>query len=183
MNTRKMSIIKASIFFCFFLPLLATADKHMPFGGKSDVMFAKTVWEELVKQRLAGENRINVQPFKGNEPHGAIQQVFATELTIDERTARVLVKHNHGGPDLTVKNVYDDPNKYLKAVTIMFKRESGYDPDNHDWFWAKYLPDGKLDKNPKAMELAGRVAKGMPQGCIACHTPLGGADMQILTSQ
>ena len=51
----------------------------------------------------------------------------------------------------------------------MYKRP-GYDPENQDWFWVKYLPDGALDKNPAGMSLAGRVAKGADQGCIACHS-------------
>ena len=55
-------------------------------------------------------------------------------------------------------------------------REAGYDDDNENWFWAKYLPDGSLDKNPKGMELAGRVAKGADMGCIACHSAAPGDD-------
>jgi len=58
----------------------------------------------------------------------------------------------------------------------MFKRQ-GYDPENKDWFWVKYAPDGSILKNPKGMKLAGRVAKGMPEGCIACHTAAPGGDM------
>jgi len=65
----------------------------------------------------------------------------------------------------------------------MFKREAGYDEENRDWFWAKYLPDGALDRNPAGIELAGRVAKGMDAGCIACHTALGGEDLETLTSR
>ncbi|MFK8033377.1 MAG: hypothetical protein AB8B94_04455 [Hyphomicrobiales bacterium] len=42
----------------------------------------------------------------------------------------------------------------------MFKREDGYDAENKNWFWVKYFPDASLDKNPKEMELAGRIAKG-----------------------
>ena len=49
--------------------------------------------------------------------------------------------------------------KHLGAVTVMFRREAGYDAQNKNWFWAKYLPDGSLDKNPNGMQLAGRVAK------------------------
>jgi hypothetical protein len=69
-----------------------------------------------------------------------------------------------------------DPSKHLGAVTVMFKREDGYDADNQNWFWAKYLPDGSLDKNPKGMQLAGRVAKGADAGCIACHSTAEGDD-------
>lgn len=71
----------------------------------------------------------------------------------------------------------DDPEGWLKAVTVMYRREKGYDPDNQDWFWAKYGPDGTLDTNPKGIPLAGRVAKGMDAGCIACHAGAPGADM------
>jgi hypothetical protein len=58
----------------------------------------------------------------------------------------------------------------------MFRREAGYDEDNQNWFWAKFLPDGTLDKNPKGMMLAGQVAKGADVGCIACHSNAGGDD-------
>ncbi|MGB1257375.1 MAG: cytochrome P460 family protein, partial [Thiolinea sp.] len=107
-----------------------------------------------------------------------------TEATVDGHSGQLIVKRNHGGKDgLTVKEVFDEPDKYLAAVTIMFKRETGYDADNQDWFWAKYNAEGELDKNPKGMLLAGRVAKGGNQGCIACHTALGGKDMITLTSE
>ena len=82
---------------------------------------------------------------------------------------------------LAYENVAKDPNKYLGAFTVMYKRP-GYDPDNSDWFWAKYLPDGSLDKNPKGMQLAGRVAKvDPPAGCIGCHSAAPGGDM-VFTS-
>jgi hypothetical protein len=64
----------------------------------------------------------------------------------------------------------------------MFRREAGYDPDNNDWFWVKYTPDGGLHTNPKGMKLAGRVAKGMPQGCLACHGARKGTDYQFNTT-
>ncbi len=51
----------------------------------------------------------------------------------------------------------------------MFQREEGYDADNRNWFWVKYLPDGSLDKNPAGMALAGMVGKNADAGCIACH--------------
>ena len=39
-----------------------------------------------------------------------------------------------------------------------------------------HLPEGSLDQNPKGIPLAGRVAKGMDQGCIACHKAAPGGD-------
>jgi len=58
----------------------------------------------------------------------------------------------------------------------MFRREAGYDADNGDWFWAMFMADGTVGKNGMGMRLAGRVAKGMDEGCIACHTAADGDD-------
>ena len=155
-------------------------EKGMPFGGKEDVSFAKQLWSALEAVKLAGPNRINVEPFVGNEPHGAIQQVLSTDVTVDKRSAKVIVKVNHGGEGATIDTVYANPNKYLKAYTVMFKKPAGYDPDNKNWFWAKYTSNGEIMKNPKGMLLAGRVAKGTDEGCIACHKVVGGDDLEAL---
>jgi hypothetical protein len=153
----------------------------VPFGGEADVAFAGKIWSELAKMRIVGPDRINVRPFEGNEPQGAIQQVWGTKITIDGRSARVLVKANHGGKQASVQSVYDNPNKFLGAYTVMFKREAGYDPENRDWFWAKFTPKGDLARNPKGVKLAGRVAKGANKGCIACHSAAGGDDLETLS--
>jgi hypothetical protein len=63
--------------------------------------------------------------------------------------------------------VIADPAGHLGAVTVMFRREAGYDAANGDRFYAKYLPDGSLDVVPDGTAPAGRV--GPADGCIACH--------------
>jgi hypothetical protein len=161
----------------------SVAASAAPFGNKDDVSFAKDLWSALQKAEFVGPNRINVRPFEGNEPHGATQQVLGKILTVGARTGKVIVKANHGGKGASVATVYDNPNKYLGAYTVMFKREAGYDSKNKDWFWAKYNKDGILMKNPKGMQLAGRVAKGAEKGCIFCHTAAGGADLETLTEK
>jgi hypothetical protein len=40
-----------------------------------------------------------------------------------------IVKRNYGGDGVSVPAVANDPNTYLKAVTVMFQREAGYDED------------------------------------------------------
>ena len=88
-----------------------------------------------------------------------------------------LKKHFYAGGSGLSK--YSAETNRLKAVTVMYKRESGYDSDNQDWFWAKYTPDGGLHiKEAQGMKikLAGRVAKGKPEGCISCHRAAGGGD-------
>lgn len=163
---------------------IAQAQDKAPFGDDENVAYAKSVWQVMTEARLVGEGSIKVRPFEGSEPHGTIQEVLATTATVNGHTGRLLVKRNHGGKDgLTVEEVYDNPTEFLAAITIMFKRENGYDTENQDWFWAKYLPSGELDKSPNGTQLAGRVAKGMDTGCIACHTAAGGEDLETLTSQ
>ena len=164
--------------------LLQAAEDGGPyFGGDADVAFAKALWHSLSAGQLVGATAINVYPFNGNQPHGAIQQVTDSTVTVNGQTGRVIVKRNHGGEGADIKSVYANPERHLKAVTVMFKREAGYDSENLDWFWAKYTPAGEIDKNPKAALLAGRVGKGGSAGCIACHKALGGEDLETLTAR
>lgn len=148
----------------------------MPFGGPSSVKYAEQLWAAMKGARLVGSGSIQGTPYTGQHPHGAILDTVDTTITVGGHTGAVIVKRNYGGPGVSKSAVANNPDKYLAAVTVMFKREAGYDGDNQDWFWAKYNPDGSLDMNPKKMKLAGRVAKGASQGCIACHRAAPGGD-------
>ncbi len=148
-----------------------------PFGSKGDVGFASKVWSAMVAQRLAGPNEIHSAPYEGTEPHGMMLELFITKATIDGRTGDLIVKRNFGPAGVTKEEVTNNPDKHLGAITVMFRREAGFDPEDKNWFWAKFLPDGSLDKNPKGMSLAGKVAKGKDVGCIACHSAADGGDM------
>ncbi|ESR24646.1 hypothetical protein [Lutibaculum baratangense] len=181
MTIRKIGIFTAALFGAW--PAATVLSQDSPFGGPEDVEYAATLWEVMTNARLAGENSIKVRPFEGSEPHGTVQEVLSTTATVDGHEGKLLVKRNHGGEGVTIQEVYDNPVEHLAAVTIMFKREEGYDPENQNWFWAKYLPSGELDVNPDGVELAGRVAKGADEGCIACHSAAGGEDLETLTSR
>ncbi len=139
-----------------------------PFGNKEDIAFAKKLWPKLEK---AGYDRVHGHLYVGGPPHGKVREVM--EGIIDGEL--VISKTNYRGKDVTVPNVQANPKKYLKAVTVIVKRK-GYDPDDKDWFWVKYAPDGTIMKNEKGMALAGKVAKGMPVGCISCHQSASGSD-------
>jgi len=151
-----------------------------PFGGEADVKYAKDLWTSMVNASYAGQDAIKSRPYTGQHPHGAILDTIEGPINIGGKLHRIIIKRNYGGPGVSMDTVANDPEKYLKAVTVMLKRP-GYDPDDKDWFWVKYLPDGSLDKNPAGMKLAGMVAKGKPKGCIACHTAAPGGDM-VFTS-
>lgn len=148
----------------------------MPFSGPNSVDYSKSLWKSISSTRLVGSSAMADKPYKGTHPHGAVLETLTSKATVGGHTGTVVVKRNYGGPGVSISNVSGDRAKYLKAVTVMFKREKGYDSDNQDWFWAKYKPDGSLHTNPKGMMLAGRVAKGKPVGCISCHKAAPGGD-------
>ncbi len=160
----------------FATMLIAAPLSAAPFGGADDMDYAGKLWQSLTDSKLVGSGAIMSTPYTGMHPHGAILDTIDAKTTVGKDTGVVLVKRNYGGEGVSKAAVADDPEKYLKAVTVMFKRH-GYDPENKDWFWVKYAPDGSVLKNPKEMSLAGRVAKGMDKGCIACHTAAPGGDM------
>ena len=141
---------------------------YPPFGTKADVDFANDMWKKISKAGFLG---LHGHLYVGGPPHGKVREVM--EGVVDNNL--VIVKTNYRGKDVSVANVKKTPKKYLKAVTIMVKKK-GYDTADKDWFWVKYAPDGKIMKNKKDMQLAGRVAKGMPIGCISCHQSASGAD-------
>lgn len=153
------------------------ADGHeKPFGGADSVAYSKELWSAMSRAGMAGWGAYQAVPYEGQHPHGAVLQTIEGRLTVKGHTGDFIVKRNYGGEGVSKSKVANDPDKWLKAVTVMFRRESGYDPDNKDWFWVKFKPDGSLHTNPKGMKLAGRVAKGKPKGCIACHSSAPGGD-------
>ncbi|WP_410753978.1 cytochrome P460 family protein [Guyparkeria sp.] len=150
-----------------------------PFGGPMNVEYAKVLWERLESHKLVGPDSIRSYPYKGNHPHGQALEYLETMITIDDHAGVVMVKKNYAGEgdlDALKAGVLNEREKNLDSVTVMFQREEGYDPDHDDWYWAKFQPNGELEKNPKDMPLAGRVAKGADKGCIACHADAPGKD-------
>ncbi len=158
------------------LSLPATAQE---FGTEADANYAALLWSVMEEGRLVGDNALFGFPYEGTDPHGALLETFYSDATIDGHTGTLVVKRNYGPAGVEIDQVIADPAGHLGAVTVMFRREAGYDADNQDWFWVKFLPDGTLDKNPKGMSLAGRVAKGADAGCIACHS---GEDDYLFTT-
>ncbi len=156
-----------------------TAESDSGAGRPVDNAFAEKVWKYMAENQLVGDERVRSHPFVGSRPHGSIQELIVTKAVIDGAAGRLIVKHNYGAQSgLTVKQVYAGaPSEHYEALTIMFQREAGYDPDNNNWFWAEYNPDGSV-LNFQGSDLSGRAPL-----CIACHTALGGADREILNGK
>lgn len=92
--------------------------------------------------------------YKGKEPHGALLTTFVND------TAHYSIKNMNGMAydSIIVKENYTADKKF-DALTVMY-RLKGYNPEGGDWFWAKYLPDGKA------------LASGKVGACITCHAKM-----------
>lgn len=87
-------------------------------------------------------------------PHGPLARVHINgpvEAALD----------NFGGqlPDgsIIVKESFDENmDESGDSITVMWK-VAGFDPENNDWFWARFAFDGTI------------VAEGNVSGCVNCH--------------
>ncbi len=102
--------------------------------------------------------------YTGQEPHGAFLTTYVNDRAHSAITGK---KGAIPARSIIVKENYD-ADKKLVALTVMYK-VAGYNPDDGDWFWAKYQPDGTID-------LEGKLA-----GCIECHGQMRANDF-IYTS-
>ena len=171
----KKSAISVGIFIALVViasaMLLFAQDK--PFGGEKDVDFAMAMWKAMDGYE---EWPMQSDFYPGQSPHGTVLRMYYNLVNVDGEPYHVIVKDNYGGEGATVESVSQSPDEYMAAVTIMVQMDEGYDSENNNWFYAKYMKDGSLDQNAQGMKMAGRVAKGMNAGCIACHAKAGNGD-------
>ena len=174
-------LVAAAAIVGFGITSVAAQSDMPPFGSPHDVDYAADLWKAMENLNLAGPDAIRALPYEGTEPHGFVLETFYAKATINGHTGDLVVKRNYGPEGVSVDDVMADASGHLGAITVMFKREAGYDDEDGNWFYAKFLPDGSLDRNGKDMALAGRVAKGASQGCIACHSAAPGDDFLFTT--
>jgi len=108
--------------------------------GQKAAPFEVRLWNWLVKANYrhwaapAGETADKFYP--GKSPHGAF---IKTHLN---RAAAGRQKEFPAGSVIVKENYSKD--KKLKAVTVMVKSK-GFDPEHKDWWYAKYMPNGKVE--------------------------------------
>ena len=164
---------------CSMMGNMAGSMGMAPMGSYGDVSDAKDLWTVLKNKQLVGENAKRANVYMGTPPHGKVLETLHQKITVDGRTGLAIIKRNYGGDGVSINSDKETPAKFLKAVTVMFKRENGYDDEDKNWFYAKFKPDGSLFTKSKMgmnLQLAGRVAKGKPEGCISCHQSAPGGD-------
>ncbi len=139
------------------------------FGGKKDVAFAEKLWNAM--EGYQGW-KLRSDVIKGSSPHGKWVRMYSTWVMVDTNLYPVIIKDSFGGRGVTQEKATKDPDAWLKDITVMVQREDRYDSKNQNWFYAKYLTDGALDKDKKGVAVAGRPSKG----CISCHSQAAGGD-------
>ncbi len=140
------------------------------FGTDEDLRIAQLVWFELQ------DSYQHWPPYPGkagyqesNAPHGAFVRFYlnrvARENAAEPGDNYMIVKENYAErhPDT------------LGSITVM-RKIAGYNPEEGDWFFAKFGPEGELHTNPAGTPLAGRVGKDSEVGCIPCHSGAEGND-------
>ena len=95
----------------------------------------------------------------GKSPHGDFVKMYANRSAVQGMEDRAIIIKENYGPD----------GETLMAITLMYKIKD-YDPENGDWYWAKYDADGR----PSQME--GQPLVGRVQACIQCHAAAEGGD-------
>lgn len=164
------------LLFLIAISIPVSVADSLSYGGEEDVAYAERLWQILLENRLVGEDMLDADPYPGTHPHGAVLETLTGAVMIDNRESEVITKHSYTGDDASVQTVIENRARFLHDITVMLKRESGYDEENQDWFWVKYNPDGSIDATPNGIKLAGRIAKGKRKGCIACHRKAAGDD-------
>ncbi|NNG47298.1 MAG: hypothetical protein HKM86_09345 [Deltaproteobacteria bacterium] len=122
----------------------------------------KELWDYLTKKEYA--KKFSLWPgkgklYKGREPHGALLTTYVNKKALSAIEGKKGVMTPGA---IVVKENYK-PDKTLAAITVMYKVDK-YNPEANDWFWVKYTPDGKIQK------------EGKVGGCIGCHGQVKGND-------
>jgi len=102
--------------------------------------------------------------YPGQAPHGAFLKMYINRKAASNPA-------NPPEQSIIVKENYDKTKEKLMAVTVMYRAQKDFDPENKDWYWVKYNADGSVAEKD-GMPLAGKV-----QGCINCHGGAKGGDL------
>lgn len=140
---------------------LASAAACKGLGTPEDQAEAASIWEQMAEYKtwshLAGHEGIQ----KGTSVHGNYVRTFVNGI-------------GAANPDelpygtILVKEAFSKNDEATLQATTVMKRIEGYDPENGDWFWARFTAAGEQTHN-------GQVAF-----CADCHFDAGGDDFSFL---
>lgn len=125
------------------------------------VLWNRITQESAYKSYSFWPGHEDLQP--GQSPHGTFHKIYINNVLADILPVREKIAP-HG--TVIVKENYNS-EKNLDAITVMVKVKD-YNPDNGDWFWAKYTTEGEV------------LAEGTPGGCVGCHQGMEDNDYIIV---
>lgn len=141
-------------------------------AGESAVPVAAELWEQISGANdykswplLAGTTERQIS----NAPHGDLATIYYSGQDANAPSSG----------DILVKELWVGEEVEPQALTVMLKLEQ-FDPDNADWFYAKYLLDGTLDTTPSGVPLAGAMEPAPGAACRGCHRGAPEGDFQWL---
>jgi len=121
-------------------------------GTPEDEAHVHDLWERMQGYESWGQvDGWDGVLFSLDGTHGEYVQIWANGVALDDL-------ENLPEGSIVVKEGYsDEAGEELNAITVMERREPGYDPENGDWFWGRFRADGTPTH-------AGRVGF-----CADCH--------------
>jgi cytochrome P460 len=150
--------------------VLASCERSVP---EPDLppLSAETISAEVLWDRIAVESDYTDYGFwpghegdsPGQSPHGAFHRIYVNRTLL---SALPIANRTAPNGTLIVKDNLNSARE-IDSITVMAKID-GFDPENGDWYWAKYGPDGSV-------QAAGALA-----GCITCHAGVAANDYVIL---
>jgi cytochrome P460 len=150
--------------------ILASCDRRVPEPDlpalSADSISAKVLWDRFTVESdytdygfWPGHTGVN----PGQSPHGVFHRIYVNRTLL---AALPIARLSAPDGALIVKDNLNAARQ-LDSITVMAKID-GYDPENGNWYWAKYEPDGTV-------QVAGALS-----GCITCHEGVAANDYVIL---
>ena len=131
--------------------------------------FLDTFWRYIVKKDAAYNTWKVLKQEKADEgidnPHGEISKTYANKVAADNPTGLT-------DGSIFVREDYDADQKRI-SISVMY-RVKDYDKEHGNWYWIKYLADGKVARSSK--EDGNKLVAGKVTSCIDCHAKADGKD-------
>jgi hypothetical protein len=146
--------------------------------SKAPEEIAADLWKLMKTENY--RDRWNMWPGKvalhqGTPPHGALLTTYINSIGYESVFKKE--KELPAGTIIAMENYVED--KTLEAITVMYNLVP-FDPENGNWFWVKFAPDGKpikMERDGETITLAGKVTE-----CIECHSASSSGTQYIMTS-
>ena len=133
-----------------------------PKKGSAAAAAGASVWDYLKKEGFAKNWKMwpgTTAMHQGPEPHGAFLTTYVNDVALKSINAK---KGKFSDGSMISQENYSKDKK-LKFIAVMYKVK-GYNPQDGNWFWAQYKPDGRIESEGKVDE------------CIKCHIAQKGND-------